>query len=164
MSAAASTAVRNYCGWHVYPSQSCQWVGYVGASRNVSRVGSEILIQLPAKYVTKVTSVKVGGNAVGNYLIETNGILRLICRPATRYEMIEVDYTAGLPDSLMDAVKELVAHRMTHALSSSYGVTSEAAGGVSITYNATWAATSRATALADDNKEVLQPYRIQGVF
>jgi hypothetical protein len=62
------------------------------------------------------------------------------------------------------AIKELVAHRVTHALASSSGVQSETAGGVSVTYNASWVNGSRATALADDNKEVLQPYRIQGVF
>ena len=44
------------------------------------------------------------------------------------------------------------------------GVTSEASGGVSVTYNATWINNSRATALPDDNKEVLAPYRLQGVF
>ena len=44
------------------------------------------------------------------------------------------------------------------------GITSEAAGGVSITYNANWINSARATALPDDNKEVLAPYRLQGVF
>jgi len=58
----------------------------------------------------------------------------------------------------------LTAHRVTHAVTSSYGVTSEAAGGVSITYNASWAGNTRATALPDDNKEVLLPYRVGGVF
>jgi hypothetical protein len=61
-------------------------------------------------------------------------------------------------------VQELIAHRVTHALASSAGVQSETAGGVSITYNATWTNSARATALADDNKEVLAPYRLRGVF
>jgi hypothetical protein len=43
-------------------------------------------------------------------------------------------------------------------------VQSEAAGGVSVTYNATWTNSARATALPSDNKEVLAPYRLQGVF
>ena len=38
------------------------------------------------------------------------------------------------------------------------------AGGVSITYSANWINNSRSTALADDNKEVLAPYKLQGVF
>ena len=64
----------------------------------------------------------------------------------------------------MGAIKELIAHRVTHALAQSYGVQSEAAGGVSVTYNATWTNNARATALPSDNKEVLAPYRLQGVF
>ena len=64
----------------------------------------------------------------------------------------------------MDAIKELIAHRVTHALASSAGVQSETAGGVSVTYSANWINSSRATALADDNKEVLAPYRVRGVF
>ena len=75
-----------------------------------------------------------------------------------------MEYTAGLPDQLMGAVMELTAHRLTHALASSNGVTSETAGGVSITYNANWINSARATALPDDNKEVLAPYKLQGVF
>ena len=37
-------------------------------------------------------------------------------------------------------------------------------GGVSIPYNAAWVNSARASALPDDDKEVLAPYRIQGVF
>ena len=43
-------------------------------------------------------------------------------------------------------------------------VVSESVGGVSVTYNANWTNSARATALADDNKEVLSPYRLRGVF
>ena len=81
-----------------------------------------------------------------------------------QYTPIKVYYTAGVPDSLMDGLKELVAHRVTHALASSGGIQSETAGGVSITYSANWTNTARSTALADDNKEVIEPYRLQGVF
>ena len=55
-------------------------------------------------------------------------------------------------------------HRVTHALANSYGIQSESSGGVSVTYSANWINNSRATALADDNKEVLEPYRLRGVF
>jgi hypothetical protein len=65
---------------------------------------------------------------------------------------------------MMNGIKELIAHRATHAAASSNGITSEAAGGVSVTYNAGWVNSARATALPSDNKEVLAPYRLQGVF
>jgi hypothetical protein len=64
----------------------------------------------------------------------------------------------------MDGIQELIAHRVTHALASSNGITSEAAGGVSVTYNANWINSARATALPDDNKEVLAPFVVRGVF
>lgn len=166
MTKAASMAVRNYCGWHLYPSQTCTFDGWAGVTRNITRVGCEILVQLPAKYVTAIKTVTINGIAVdsSDCLIETNGLLHVIYRAASNYEKISVGYVAGLPDALMGAVKELVANRITHALANSYGVTSEASGGVSITYNSTWAVSNGAAALADDNKEILQPYKLQGVF
>lgn len=164
--AAASSAVRNYCGWHVYPSEECQ-LNTTFYDRRISIVYGEIMVQLPASYVTEITSIKIGGVDHEDYVLEPNGMLRIFnvqWNDVHRYTKIIVDYTAGLPDELMYAVKELIAHRVTHALASSAGVQSETAGGVSITYNAGWVNSARATALADDNKEVLAPYRIQGVF
>ena len=163
---AASAAIRNYCGWHVYPSEACE-LNTTFYDRRVGVVYGEILIQLPAAYVTEVTSIKIGGVTHEDYVLEPNGLLRIYnihWHDIHRYTKLVVDYTAGLPDELMDSVKELIAHRVTHALASSAGVQSETAGGVSITYNAGWVNSARATALADDNKEVLAPYRIQGVF
>ena len=81
-----------------------------------------------------------------------------------RKTRLAVAYTAGLPDGLMDGIQELISHRVTHALASSAGVQSESAGGVSITYSANWINSARSTALPDDNKEVLAPYRVRGVF
>lgn len=163
---AASAAVRNYCGWHVYPAESCQ-LNTTFYDRRVSIVYKEILIQLPASYVTEITSIKIGGQDHEDYVLEPNGLLHVFnvqWGNVHRYTSILIDYVAGVPDSLMGAIKELIAHRVTHALASSAGVQSETAGGVSITYNAGWVNSARATALADDNKEVLAPYRIQGVF
>ena len=161
----ASTAIRNYVGWHLYPSEACR-LEMTLQDRRITFVGHDILIQLPAKYVTDVGSVTVNGTAY-EYTFETNGTLRIYDVEdygLKRYSQVVVTYTAGLPDALMASIWELTAHRLTHALSSSNGVTSETAGGVSVTYNANWINSSRATALPDDNKEVLAPYRLQGVF
>lgn len=160
---AAGAAIRNYCGWHIYPSAACKLLSTVQNAR-VTRVGGDVLIQLPARFVSAVESVKIGGSSC-EFTFETNGLLRVydvsIC---DRKTAVEVEYTAGVPANMMDAIKELIAHRVTHALASSSGVQSETAGGVSITYSANWINSARATALADDNKEVLQPYRLEGVF
>ena len=171
---AASSAIRNYCGWHIYPSLACEWSGRLGGvspniSANHTRRGWELLIQLPAKFVSAVKSVAIAGEELdsGKYFVERNGILTVHgISPAAYqdYDSIVVRYTAGLPSDLMDGIRELAAHRVTHALASSNGITSEAAGGVSVTYNTNWVNSARATALPDDNKEVLGPYRLQGVF
>lgn len=169
---AASAAVRNYCGWHLYPALACRWFGYIGgvsqnASVNYTRRGLELMIQLPARFVSEITSVSIAGVELAQscYVCETNGVLRVHnVNSFSSYDMVEVLYTAGVDDGLMDGIKELIANRVTHALASSYGITSESTGGVSVTYSAAWAGSSRATALSDDTKELLLPYRLQGVF
>lgn len=163
---AACAAIRNYVGWHLYPSAACE-LNILMNDRRVSVVGPDLLIQLPAKFVTAVTSVTIGETACENFSFETNGIMRVYnvtFAGLKRYTPIEIVYTAGLSAGMLDSIKELTAHRVTHAVASSNGITSEAAGGVSVTYNAGWVNSARATALPDDNKEVLAPYRLQGVF
>lgn len=133
----------------------------------IKRAGADYLVQLPAAFVPSVSSVTIDGEPWTDYAVEANGLLRLFDvydRRITRKTEIAVQYAAGIPSSLMGAIKELIAHRVTHALASSAGVQSETAGGVSVTYSANWINSSRATALADDNKEVLAPYRVRGVF
>lgn len=160
---AASTAVRNYVGWHLYPEAACQ-VSTTMQDRRITRVGPDLLIQLPSKYVTGVTAVTVDG-AERPHTVEPNGILRVYDVPAAkRYASVTVEYTAGLPDALMDPIKELIAHRVTHALAVPMGITSEASGGVSVTYNSSWINSAQSTTLQDTNKELLAPYRVQGVF
>lgn len=162
----ASQAIRNYCGWHVYPSAACSMTErLLNGNGRTKRVGQDLMIQLPARFVTEISSVLIDDVAYTDIDFERSGILRVFdVQALSRKSVVTVAYTAGIPDALMDTVKELVAHRVTHALASSNGVTSEAAGGVSITYNANWVNSARASALPDDNKEVLAPYRIQGVF
>lgn len=163
---AVSQAIRNYCGWHVYPELSCEFEARLKDKRIVIN-GTDITIQLPATYVSSVDSVVIGDTEITSYYKETNGILCVYdvgLSGLHRYTPVVVTYTAGLPEDLMDAVRELAAHRVSHALAASYGVTSESSGGVSVTYNANWINSARSTALPDDNKEVLMPYRLQGVF
>ncbi len=162
----ASQAVRNYCGWHVYPSAACSMTErLLYGNGRVKRVGKDLMIQLPARFVTAVGSVLIDNVACADFDFDRGGIVHVFdVPPMNRKSVVTVAYTAGISDALVDTVKELVAHRVTHALASSNGVTSEAAGGVSITYNANWVNSARASALPDDNKEVLAPYRVQGVF
>ena len=163
---AAEAAVRNYCGWHVAPSLICK-LSTSFYDKRLSRNGDYLLIQIPATYVSDVRYVTIGDKDYDTFVLDPSGILRVpginwgCVRP---YTLVEVEYEAGLPDEMTAGLKELIAHRVTHAMASTSGVQSGSAGGVSITYNANWTNSARATALADDNKEVLSPYRLRGVF
>ena len=163
---AASAAVRAYCGWHVYPSLACE-LSTTFFDKRITEVFGGILIQLPATYVSSITSVTIGETPYTSYVLEPNGILRLYdvdWNGVYKHTPITVQYIAGVPDALMGGLKELIAHQTIHALAGTTGVQSETAGGVSITYNAAWVNSTRATDLSDNNKEVLAPYRLRGVF
>lgn len=162
---AASAAVRNYVGWHLYPSTSC-YTDMTMQDRRITRVGPDLLIQLPAKFLTAVTSVTVNGVNCA-FTMETNGVLRCYDVPMAgvkRYSTVHITYMAGLPDVMMAPIKELIAHRVTHAMAVPSGITSEASGGVSVTYNASWINSAQSTTMQDANKELLAPFTLRGVF
>lgn len=164
--AAACMGIRNYCGWHIYPAESCRFADrlYNGNGR-IKVVDRDLLIQLPSTYVTGITSVAIDGGEWINYAVETNGLARLFGAAPLIDSHVEIVivYTAGLPAGLMDGIKEVVAGRVTKALSSTNGVSSESAGGVSISYNSGWVNGS-AGAMQSADAEILEPYRLQGVF
>ena len=137
-------------------------------------IGSDLLIQLPSTYVTDVSSVLLNaeliegewvGDSTTDFDIERSGLLRIYnVSVKDRRSKIRVIFKSGFGDGDIDVLKELTAHRVTHAVSSSYGINSESAGGVSVSYNSAWAGNTRSTALPDDNKEILNAYRVKGVF
>lgn len=169
----ATRSIQNYCGWHIYPNLVCEMVYRVFDIRDCF-VGPDLLIQLPATLVTGVGSILLNarqeddtwtGDEVTDYDLDEHGLLRIYdVSGIDRKSKIRIVFNAGLPEAQMDLLKELTAHRVVHAVSSSYGVTSESAGGVSVTYNASWAGNTRSTALPDDSKEILGTYRVKGVF
>ena len=163
MLTAAESAIREFCGWHIADNQPCE-VTLLGRDKSVSVTISDVLVQLPATYVTEVTDVLINGSEMDSFDVTSDGLLWIYDTWIGRKDKLTVRYNAGLPAELMGGIKELIAHRVTHALAQSYGIQSEAAGGVSVTYSANWINSARATALPDDNKEVLSPYRLRRVF
>ena len=161
---AACAAIRNYVGWHLYPVEECK-VSTILSDRRITMVGRDALIQLPARMVTEVTKVMIDGAEYTSFFADPSGILRVFdVGFVQRYAVVEITYKAGLSEAMMAPIKELIAHRVTHSIAVPPGITSEASGGVSVTYNAAWINNSRATALVGDNKELLIPYRVLGVF
>ena len=175
--ASASAAIRNFCGWHVAPSLTCGMLYNVRDLRDAF-VGGDLLIQLPATFVTSVEKVVLG--AVWNpdeddwdgEIIEDGeridfgmgeGLLRIYdVGTLDRRARVFVKYTAGFA-STPPNIKEIAANSVTRALTNPYGVASEAAGGVSVSYNSTWSGKG-STALANDSRETLDVYKVKGVF
>ena len=163
---AAASAIRNFCGWHIYPSLTCE-LNTTLYDKAVTVSDRMILIQLPATFVSEIESITIDGVEYDSFVLMPSGILRIFGLPWSRLKLwtpLVVRYTAGLPEGGADGLRAILADRVAHALASSDGVQSETAGGISVTYNATWANGAKATALADDSKEVLSPYRLRGVF
>jgi hypothetical protein len=163
---AASQNIRDYCGWHLYPSTGCKFSTTFYDCR-VSTVHNDILIQLPARFVSAVTSVKIADEAYTTFVLETNGILRVYdasVRGLRLHSKIEVEYTAGIPDTLANAIKDVTVNKVVKELVKSNGVQSETAGGVSISYNAAWMADASASTMSSVEKATLSPYQLKGVF
>lgn len=173
--ASATTAIRNYCGWHISPNATCGALFNVRDLRDAF-VGPDLLIQLPATFVTSIEKVIINpklneqtqeyeGEELTEWDSEGNGILKVYdvgCRD--RKTQIFIKYTAGYSDTDISDLKELTANRVTHAVTNTYGVNSEAAGGVSISYNSTWTGSGSSTTLTDDTRELLGRYKVKGVF
>lgn len=163
MLAAAQSSIREFCAWHVADNQPCE-LTLLGRDRAVSKNGSDVLIQLPATFVTGVTSVEINDGSLTDYDVTTDGLLWLYDTCFNRRAKIVINYTAGLTDELAGGLKELVANRVTHALASSYGIQSEAAGGESVTYSSVYQSSANATSLPETAKEFLNPYHVRRLF
>lgn len=174
----ASAAIRNYCGWHISPSLTCGMLYNVHDLRDAF-VGPDLLIQLPATFVSAVTKIVLcakwdteeddwKGEVITDpdrFDLDPSGLLRVYdVGFLDRKAKIFVKYEAGLPSTNIAVIKELTANKVTHAVTNAYGITSEAAGGVSVTYNSTWSGRSGSAALSDDTREVLDAYRVKGVY
>lgn len=154
--ASAQIAVRNFCGWHLYPSLPCK---FEADSINVSRC-----IQLPSRFVSGVGSVMVKDEPVLDYHVKTNGLVFLDGSVLGKsWNDVVVKFTSGLGDSQIGALKEILAGRIANALTNSYGVQSESAGGVSITYSLNWASNASASSITDPLIAALAPYKVQEV-
>lgn len=173
----ASESIRNYCGWHVAPSLAC------GVFCNVHELkasysGADVLLQLPATFVSEIIRIVVGASydaITGEYDGEEiepcnadiigGGLIRIYDVGARcKRCKIFIKYRAGYELASVNTIKELTANRVTHAVANSYGVNSETAGGVSVSYSALWASGNGAGALSNDSREILDFYRVKGVY
>lgn len=146
--ASTSAAIRDYCGWHVAPKLQCTYTGE----------GEGTLLILPAMGMSSVDSLEVAGDEVHDYEWKANGLLRLVssCFPK-RWRSVVCTYTAGFSGA---SVAQVVAQIASNALVGAAGVSSETAGGVSISYNRTADGVSGGVSLLPRDLEMLQTYRL----
>lgn len=163
MLADVSQTVRDYCGWHLTPAVECEF-DTTFFDRRVTKVSGGVLIQLPARYVSAVKSIEIGGETVEQYVLQPNGILLVNACGGGPYTAVKVTYTAGLPDSIVGTIQGVVANRAVKSLSMNGGVQSETAGGVSISYSSTYMNDASGSGLTATEKEALAPYKLTGVF
>lgn len=158
---AASLAVQNYCGWHLSGPLKCK-IQWNIKNRGIICNGSDLIVQLPARLVSAIESVKIDDKATTDFMLNPSGHLTIYDAAVNgRRTVVEVVYTAGVVSSA--GIKELVAQMVSLELSKSYGITSEAAGGVSITYNSAWTNGSFDRVI-ENNAGMLAGYRLEGVF
>lgn len=129
---AASAAIRDWCGWHIYPSVECTFTcsPYDRITGTRSR-----FINLPSMLVTDISSVTEDGAELSSGKWEgwDDGLLKR-CGFAFWGDSVEVVFTSGyssVPASLAQAVA-CVAETVLQSLPD--GVASETAGNVSISY------------------------------
>lgn len=174
----ASAAIRNYCGWHISPNLVCGMLYRVQDLRDAF-IGSDLLVQLPASFVTGVSKIVLDAkwnedadDWDGEIITDpdrfdwgVSGLLRIYdAGPRDRKSRIFIKYNAGLNDTAISDLKELTANLVTHAVRNPYGVNSEAAGGVSVSYSSAWSSGTGSTSLANDTRETLNAYKVKGVF
>ena len=171
----ASEAIRDFCGWHIYPNLTCGMIYNVLNLRDAF-VGSDLLIQLPSTYVTGIEKVLLNarmnpstGYYEGDEVTEYdagmgNGHLKLYdVGGLDRKSKIFVKFRSGY-ETAPSRIKGLTADRVTHAVVNPYGINSEAAGGVSVSYSGVYMASGNASALPSDSREILEAYRCKGVY
>lgn len=172
----ACASIRDYCGWHVSPNLACGVIYRVNDLRDYL-IGNDLVIQLPAKHVTSIEKVVLDavlndvsheyeGELTTDYDIDMgSGLLRVYdVGKRDRRSKIFVKFNAGYPDADISTIKELAADLVSHSVVNPYGVNSETAGGVSVSYSSSWAGRANSTTLVSDARDMLETYKVRRVF
>lgn len=154
--ASITSALRNYAGWHLASNVKCS-VTYSFDDLHLTRTSTCLIIQLPSRCVTSIEKIKIDNNEINSYyFIKQNGTLKIY--DCLFFKTITIEFMSGLSDDA--GLKNIVASRVSNALSGPIGVSSEAAGGVSISYTNSYVAGTNASSLLTADKEYLEMYKI----
>lgn len=154
MCLAVSSAIRDYCGWHIAPVLTCRY-----ATELTDRI-----MYLPAVGVRGIKSVSIDGKNIPVDTIEykTSGLVRLsnlASREGSKWGSAVVEYEAGFANAEA-LVSQIAAQIALNALTATAGVRSESAGQVSLTYNTTGDGITGGVSLLSRDASLLAPYRL----
>ena len=157
--AAASQAIRDFCGWHVSPSLTCYATCY----------GNSRLLHLPFRGVSAIAKVEINGVELPStaYRLDARQLGEVYRTdgyywPCFGWTDIEVKATAGYPATIMPVLSQVLVQLVSTSLASPIGVKEEHAGQVGITYNAPGGIAGGVT-LTDRDMACLAPYRVEEV-
>lgn len=148
--ASASAAIRAYCGWHVAPVLDC----------SITLDGEAGDIWLPTNALASVMSAKVGGEDVTVTGSNRRGRVRL-AHKTCGLGNVAIDYVAGYDVAACPDLMGVVVQRvMASVAMTTYGVSQETAGGVSISYSGSALSDLGSAFLPDSVKAALSTYRL----
>lgn len=148
--ASASAAIRAYCGWHVAPVLDC----------TITLDGEAGDIWLPTNALASVTSANVGGEDVTVTGSNRRGRVRLEHKTCGLGN-VAIDYVAGYDVAACPDLMGVVVQRvMASVAMTTYGVSQETAGGVSISYSGSALSDLGSAFLPDSVKAALSTYRL----
>lgn len=149
--AAASAAIRNYCGWHVAPALACEYV----------TDGERGDLWLPCTALRSVESVTFDGDPATVKGHNQMGRVRTDRPQPCGIGNVSASYTAGYDAAAVPDLLGVVVQRVTATIAlGAYGVASESAGGVAISYGGSALDDKGGAFLPADVRAALAPYRL----
>lgn len=154
MCLAVSSAIRDYCGWHISPVLTCRYTTEL----------SDRIIYLPAVGVRGINSISVDGKNIPVDSIEykSSGLVRLAnlsSADGIKWGSTVIEYEAGFANTAA-LVSQIAAQIALNSLTASAGIRSESAGQVSLTYNTTGDGITGGVSLLGRDMLLLKPYRL----
>lgn len=149
---AATAAIRAYCGWHVAPMTSCR----------ATLDGERGDIWLPCVALRSVTSVTYGGAEQTITGFNRHGRVRTQApQPLGGLGDVTVDYLAGFDVATTPDLANVICERVVAEIArGAYGVASESAGGVSVSYGGSALSDAGGAYLPPDTCAALTAYRL----
>lgn len=146
-----SSAIRDFCGWHIAPNLRCILSTEVDTK----------VIMLPAKLVTSVETISCGNESISDYEWKRSGALRFSHLPLRRgrWGAYEISYNAGYDTDTLP-LSQIAIQIALNNLMATPGVRNESVGQVALTYNQMTDNVSGGVQLLDRDKDLLRQYRL----